>query len=539
MKAKSKHKTNRKGGKAITPTTPPETPRRAPIVAVSRESRMIDTASLIAAPWNPRPTITPESVADLAASITTVGIIEPLVVMTGAAPGKYIIIAGHRRLEAARVAGLAAVPCDILAGIDEPSARRMTFIENLQRQDADPLLESKLVDQLIKDGMTAEEIAAETGRGAKWVARRKRLSCLSGKWRKFVELGLPFTTDALEHIAAHPVEMQDRIGDNYGLKYMKQIAMRGAIRWSELETVFARQSLSLKGAAFDCTACRTCPNNSATTPDLFDFAGGRVPALGSCLDQGCYWRKVSARHKTLLEDARCAGLKVVTLKHSYDIPYDVKDEFFPGARIVYTAADYDGHPVIKYGKKESNNQLSATQAHAPTAKELAERKEKRERNKAIRKLAEWCAQGEPGEPCNLAAHIRDWCSDLNGIKPAAAFAVNAAFLFVRWSSYDFVGTDSTTRDVARSALFGNLVIPSQWPNQVSAKIIESLNPSSNDWVAKNDALLVLRMLGDRAAELLGADVVSAILPKDADAASFRNPPIKWRGGDDKEKENAE
>ena len=539
MKAKIKKRQTGKAAKASAPTTPPETHTLPPVVAASRKGCAIATSDLLNAPWNPRPKITPESVADLAASIRTVGIIEPLVVMAGGTPGKYIIIAGHRRLEAARAVGLDSVPCDVLTGIDETQARRMTFIENLQRQDADPLLESGLVDQLIKDGMTAEEIAAETGRGAKWVARRKRLSCLSGKWRKFVELGVPFTTDALEHIAAHPVEMQDRIADNYGLKYMKQLAMCGAIRWSALERAFARQSLSLKGAAFDCTACRVCPNNSATTPDLFDFAGGRVPALGSCLDQGCYWRKVSSRHKTLLEDARCAGLQVVTLKHSYDIPYDTKDEHFPGAKIVYTATDYDGHPVIKYGRKESSGQVSPNSARPLTGKEIAERKEKRERNKAIRKLAEWCAQGEPGEPCNLAVHIRDWCSDLNGIKPAAAFAVNAAFLFVRWSSCEFVGTDSDTRDVARSALFGNLVIPSQWPNQVAAKIIESLNPSSNDWVAKNDALLVLRMLGARAGELLGADVVSAILPKDADAALFRNPPIKWRGGDDKEKENAE
>lgn len=528
MKAKSKHKTSRKGGEAIT-TTPPETPRRAPIVAASRESRMIDTANLVAAPWNPRPTITPESVADLAASITTVGIIEPLVVMTGAAPGKYIIIAGHRRLEAARVAGLAAVPCDILAGIDEPSARRMTFIENLQRQDADPLLESKLVDQLMRDGMSAEEIAAETGRGAKWVARRKRLSCLSKEWRKFVERGILFTTDALEHIAAHPVEMQDRIAKNTGLNYVKQRAEMGAVRWADFSGAFARQSLELKGASFDCTACRVCPNNSATTPDLFDFAGGKVPTLGNCLDANCYWRKVTARQKKLVDDARHAGLQVVTLKHSYDIPYGTKDECFPGAKIVYTATDYDGHPVIKYGRKESSKQLSPNSARPLTAKELAERKEKRERNKAIRKLAEWCAGGEPGEPCNLAKRLGDWCSDLNGIKLAAAFAVNNAFKFVRWSSCRFIGTDTNTEDVARGAFFGNVIIPPQWPNQVAAKIIESLNPSgSNEWVAMRDALLVLRMLGTEAIELLGADVVAAILPDDSNE-EFKNPPIKWLG----------
>ena len=148
----------------------------APKVAdYERERREIAVDLLKVAPWNPRPKITPESVADLAASIESLGVIEPLVAMMDA-DGGATLLSGHRRLAAAKVAKLDKVPCDILVGIDEPTAKRMTFIANLQRKDADPLLESELVGGLVKSGMTQDEIAAETGRGREWVARRLNLS---------------------------------------------------------------------------------------------------------------------------------------------------------------------------------------------------------------------------------------------------------------------------------------------------------------------------------------------------------------------------
>ena len=149
-------------------TTPPKAAEYV------RERREIAIGQLKAAPWNPRGEIAPESVADLAASIRSLGMIQPLVAMVGE-DGEATLIAAHRRLAAARLAGLDRVPCDVLVGVDEATARRMTFIENLQRRDADPLLESERVGSLVKSGMTQGEIASETGRGERWVARRLNL----------------------------------------------------------------------------------------------------------------------------------------------------------------------------------------------------------------------------------------------------------------------------------------------------------------------------------------------------------------------------
>lgn len=136
-----------------------------------RERREIEPSMLKSAPWNPRGEVTPESVADLAASMRTLGVIQPLVAMLDK-DGGTTLVAGHRRLVAAKAAGLATVPVDVLVGVDRETARRMTFIENLQRKDADPLLESELVGDLVKSGMTQAEIAAETGRGRSSSAAR-------------------------------------------------------------------------------------------------------------------------------------------------------------------------------------------------------------------------------------------------------------------------------------------------------------------------------------------------------------------------------
>ena len=198
-----------KGKKAAAAESlPVKAPRK---LDISRARVEIGTGQLKPAPWNPRGEISAESVADLVASIATVGIIEPLVVMESESGKDYIIIAGHRRAKAAALAECKTVPCDVLRGIDVATAKRMTFIENLQRRDADPILESNLVAELVADGMTTDEIAAEIGRDRKWVLRRKNLSNLSPSWRKRIEKGEKITTDCLEHIAAFPKDVQERL----------------------------------------------------------------------------------------------------------------------------------------------------------------------------------------------------------------------------------------------------------------------------------------------------------------------------------------
>ena len=265
------------------------------------------------APWNPRPEITSESVADITASIRDIGLIQPLVVIRDPVkpPCKgvdfYLVVAGHRRFRACVDAKLSPIPCDVI-DCDVATAKHVTMIENLQRKDADPLMEADLIAGLIADGMTQAEIAAETGRGEKWVARRANLVKLSESWRKRVFDGEQITIDCLEHVAAYPEEIQEKCKDAQGGYYG---APEGTLTWHGIKWQFQRESRSLKDSIFDATACTRCPNNTGCSPDLFDDTGD---ILGTCLDAKCFAAKVDEAVNNVVAKAEKSGRTVVRNK---------------------------------------------------------------------------------------------------------------------------------------------------------------------------------------------------------------------------------
>lgn len=350
-----------------------------------RKRTEVETAKLKFAPWNPRPKITPESVADLASSIRSLGVIEPLVAMLDK-DGGATLISGHRRLVAAKLAGLEKVPCDILAGVDEAVAQRMTFIENLQRRDADPLLESELVGNLVKSGMKQDEIAAETGRGREWVSRRLNLSHLSKSWRQRVKDGEQITTDCLEHVAAYPEEVQER------LKGAKTYNNPGAaIRWCDIENQFDRETQDLKKAVFDRTPCKTCPNNTGYSPDLFDW-DGKPAAYGKCMDGKCYKRKVAEAVKATIADAKENGVEVHECKQHPDYSISLQSKPDKKHDTLYVWKDWNDETVMQWGERPRTGQTGG----GLTDEEKDARKRKLAANKARRKLAAWCESNLSG-----------------------------------------------------------------------------------------------------------------------------------------------
>lgn len=422
-------------------TTPPKAAEYV------RERREIAIGQLKAAPWNPRGEIAPESVADLAASIRSLGMIQPLVAMVGQ-DGEATLIAGHRRLAAARLAGLDRVPCDVLVGVDEATARRMTFIENLQRRDADPLLESELVGSLVKCGMTQGEIASETGRGERWVARRLNLSRLSKSWRRRVADGERITTDCLEHIAAYPEAVQERLKKERGYG-------NGELRWGEIKHTFSRETQELKGAAFDRTQCRTCPNNTGCAPDLFDW-DGKPAAFGRCMDGKCFRRKADGHVKAAVAAAKAAGAEVRELKEHPDYSIGLSPKRDKRHDTLYVWKDWNDETVMKWGEAPK-----AGKAGGGTTGDKEARKRKLAANKARRKLAEWC-EG------NLAGVI------------AAEYAVDAqvalAFqaVFNIGSSWRVFGSQTKVSDAARAYLLDpdamDLAPMERWARLAAAEI---------------------------------------------------------------------
>ena len=136
----------------------------------------------------PRKRFDPEALEMLAESIRTYGLIQPITVRP-LDSGFYQIIAGERRWRASRMAGLREVPVRILTA-DEQRAMEMALVENLQREDLNPIEEAKGY-RALQDvyGMTQDDVAQSVGKSRPAVANATRLLALSEQVLKLVDDG--------------------------------------------------------------------------------------------------------------------------------------------------------------------------------------------------------------------------------------------------------------------------------------------------------------------------------------------------------------
>ena len=136
----------------------------------------------------PRKQFDPDALADLADSIRQHGIIQPLTVRK-LQSGYYQIIAGERRWRAARMAGLSQVPVVVIEA-DDRKAMELAMIENLQREDLNPMEEAEGYRTLMEQyGLTQEETSLRVGKSRSAVANALRLLHLSDEVRTLVEEG--------------------------------------------------------------------------------------------------------------------------------------------------------------------------------------------------------------------------------------------------------------------------------------------------------------------------------------------------------------
>ncbi len=136
---------------------------------------LVSVAMIFPNPRQPRSTMHPEELKDLTASIREHGVLQPLIVTPGDMDGRYVLIAGERRLEAARLAGLASVPVLIRQASDQQRLE-LAIIENVQRSDLSALEEAEGYRQLAEDfDLSHEEIAGRVGKSRVAVTNTLRL----------------------------------------------------------------------------------------------------------------------------------------------------------------------------------------------------------------------------------------------------------------------------------------------------------------------------------------------------------------------------
>jgi ParB family chromosome partitioning protein len=138
-------------------------------------------------PFQPRKHFDQAALEDLASTIREHGILTPVVVRR--VPGGFQIIAGERRIRAARLAGLTHVPT-IVKEASDSQALQMALVENLQREDLNPLEAAEAYQRLVEEfGLTQEELAGRVGRDRSSVANSLRLLRLPQQIRDDVAAG--------------------------------------------------------------------------------------------------------------------------------------------------------------------------------------------------------------------------------------------------------------------------------------------------------------------------------------------------------------
>ena len=185
----------------------------------------------------PRKRFDEESLQDLADSIRTHGVIQPLTVRR-LASGYYQIIAGERRWRAAKIAGLTEIPAVIIEA-DDRKVMELGLIENLQREDLNPVEEANGYKVLMDEyGLTQEEVAQRVGKSRPAVANALRLLALPDPVHQLLEEGKLSAGHARAILAAPTGELQKKlaqkvIAEDLSVRQTEALAKRLAAREKE------------------------------------------------------------------------------------------------------------------------------------------------------------------------------------------------------------------------------------------------------------------------------------------------------------------
>lgn len=180
---------SRKGGlgRGLTSLIPPSSDE---IEVVDQSMGLVEVSveEIVANPNQPRRHFEEESLGELAASMKELGVLQPLLVR--AVDDGYELIAGERRLRAARRAGLSTVPV-VVREAEGVASLEQALVENLHRQDLNPLEEAAAYQRLIEEfGYTQEQVAERVGRSRSGVANLIRIFQLTPAVQKLVGDGL-------------------------------------------------------------------------------------------------------------------------------------------------------------------------------------------------------------------------------------------------------------------------------------------------------------------------------------------------------------
>jgi ParB family chromosome partitioning protein len=189
-------------------------------------------------PFQPRKTFNESSIEELARSVREHGIVQPLVV-TRTATDKYKLIAGERRYRAAQKAGLTTVPVVVKEMMTEGDTLQVALIENIQREDLNPIEEALAYHQLHEEfGLTQEEISKRVGKERSTVANFLRLVKLPDSVKKLLASGQLSMGHARALLAIDSTRKQEQLAErvvkkNLNVRQTEMLASESSPRSAE------------------------------------------------------------------------------------------------------------------------------------------------------------------------------------------------------------------------------------------------------------------------------------------------------------------
>ncbi len=195
-----------------------------------RDLQQIPLAKIVPNPRQPRTYFAPEALEELRASIAAFGILVPVIVRERG--DGYELIAGERRVRAAKAAGLETIPALVRASDDRESLE-VAIIENLQRENLDPLEEAMGFQHLMESyAFTQEQVAERVGKSRPSIANAMRLLSLSDEVKQFVRDG-KLTAGHARALLALPVERREvlarrAIDEGLSVRALERLTQDGA-----------------------------------------------------------------------------------------------------------------------------------------------------------------------------------------------------------------------------------------------------------------------------------------------------------------------
>jgi ParB/RepB/Spo0J family partition protein len=314
----------------------------------------------------------PNSMAELAANIKTTGVRQPILVRrlpanrladtfdtanaNGAAQRpEYELIAGQRRWQASQMADLRTIPAMVATDMDDDAdALRFQLVENLQREDQDPLDEAQGYQRLIDlTGAAKEDIGEQINKSRRYVYDRLSLLKLCPAARQAM------ATEGLD--VSHALLIAKVPHDELQAKAIAYATAKNADTQSPPSVrqlqVWLRQNvmLDLKHATFKIAdktlcdsagACTACPRRTGYAPDLF----AHVQDADVCTDPVCYQHKAGLHHTQLKAIAEAKGYTLINGKEAKHIvgPGAPDDKPLQGySRLDQVREDIDGRTLRK------------------------------------------------------------------------------------------------------------------------------------------------------------------------------------------------